>query len=136
MFWIIIKTTIKAIFIINQHQIRPTINHCRVSSKFLWAPSRVMWHRYTDLAQNDTIYVIKALKRTNTKATSHKTLCRQVKGANWVSSRIRAPMKETELFFEMFVHLIHMTLLSAQDFVVFAVRYEPYRAVRRITCTE
>lgn len=67
-------------------------------------------------------YVIKALKRLNAKATSLKTLCRQVKGANWVSSRVRAPMMTTESFFEMLVHLIHVAPLSAQDFVVFAVR--------------
>jgi hypothetical protein len=86
------------------------------------APSRVMWHKYTDFVQNDTICVIKALKRLNTKATSHKTLCRQVKWANWVSSRIRAPMVETKSSFEMFERLIHLTLLSAQGFVVFVVR--------------
>lgn len=81
-----------------------------------------MWHKYTYFAQNDTICVIKALKRLNTKATSHKNLCWQVKGANWASSHIRAPMMDMESFFEMLVLLIHLTLLSAQDFVVFAVR--------------
>jgi len=82
-----------------------------------------MWHKYTDFAQNDTIYVIKALKRLNTKATSHKTLCRQVKGANWVSSRIRVPMMQMEPCIEMLVYLIHLTLISGQDFVLFAVHW-------------
>jgi proline dehydrogenase len=102
------------------------------------APSRVVWYKYTDFAQNDTIYVIKALKRLNTKATSHKTLCRQVKGAKWVSSRIRAPMMGTESFFEMLLHLIHLTLLSAQIllYLQFVDSYEACRALRSITCTE